>query len=159
MNIPQKLTNLIGEWTGTNRLWLTPEDEALESATQAVVALTAQGKFMTIRYSWSYEGEPQDGLVLVGFNQNQQVEKAVWIDSWHMNDQIMVCLGEHNQAGGIVLSGSYPAPPDPDWGWWIEVDPLDGETFKLVMHNVPPNGKAELAVEAVFSKIDGNRGS
>ena len=153
MNVPIILTGLVGEWMGTKRLFLTPEEEARESNASVAVFLTAQSKFLTIRYAWSYEGEPQDGLLLIGFNQQQQVENATWIDSWHMNDQIMLLQGERNAAGVVSLTGSYPAPPGPNWGWWIEIDPLDGKSFKLLMHNVSPEGKADLAVEVFFDPI------
>jgi hypothetical protein len=159
MNVPQDLTALISDWTGTNRLWLSPEEEAQQSGAQAALSLAAQGKFLLIRYTWVYQGEPQDGTLLIGFNQNQQVEKAVWIDSWHMNDQIMVCQGERSPAGLISLTGSYPAPPGPDWGWWIEVDPLDGTAFKLVMYNVSPEGQANPAVEAAFGRPESTGGT
>jgi hypothetical protein len=119
---------------------------------QAVVALVAQQKFLSVRYSWEYEGAPQDGLLLVGFNSQGQVEQAVWVDSWHMNDQMMLMSGESSSGGTVTLSGSYPAPPGPDWGWWIEIGPGDEASLKVLMHNVSPEGKPDPAVEIVLDR-------
>jgi hypothetical protein len=152
MNIPEKLYSLAGEWVGTKRLWLSPEAPESRSAVQAVVSLVAQQKFLSIGYSWEYEGAPQDGLLLVGFNSQGQVEQAVWVDSWHMNDQMMLLTGESSSAGPVMLRGSYPAPPGPDWGWWIEMDPGDGALLKVLMHNVSPEGQAVPAVEIVLDR-------
>jgi hypothetical protein len=52
------------------------------------------------------------------------------------------------------VRGKYAAPPDPDWGWRIDVQP-GGRTLRVVMHNVWPEaqgGKEELAVEAVYTR-------
>jgi hypothetical protein len=151
MNVPNKLLELVGNWAGSQGLWLDPEQPEQRSQMQAQVSLAGQGKFLLLRYQWIYEGQPQDGLLLVGFNQGRQVVSAVWIDSWHMNDQMMLCQGEASPDGTLHLSGSYPAPPGPDWGWWIEVAPRE-EDLKLVMHNVTPEGQAFLAVEAVLER-------
>jgi hypothetical protein len=151
MNVPQNLLELLGDWTGSQGLWLDPEQPERRSEMQAQVALAGQGKFWLLRYRWNYEGQPQDGLLLVGFNQARRVVSGIWIDSWHMDDQMMLLQGEAAANGALHLSGSYSAPPGPDWGWWIEVAPQDSG-FKLVMHNVTPEGQAFLAVEAALER-------
>jgi hypothetical protein len=152
MVIPEKLYSLTGEWSGTKRLWLSPEAPESRSAVQAVILQVAQQKFLSIGYSWEYEGAPQDGLLLVGFNSQGQVEQAVWVDSWHMNDQMMLMRGESSLGGLVTLSGSYPAPPGPDWGWWIEIGPEDEASLKVLMHNVSPEDKPDPAVEIVLDR-------
>jgi hypothetical protein len=143
---------LVGEWTGKNSLWLMPEEPARESETQALLSLAGQGKYLILRYTWVYEDQPQDGMVLMGFNKGGQVNGAVWLDSWHLDDQMMLCQGVSNPESHISLTGSYPAPPGPDWGWWIELQPGEDEELKLVMHNVTPEGQAHLAVEAIYNR-------
>jgi hypothetical protein len=151
MNIPETFASLAGEWVGINRLWLTPDSTAIQSVCSASISLAARGKFLSISYTWVYKDEPQEGLMIVGFDQNQQSTQAAWVDSWHMNDQIMICQSSFTEAGTLMLKGFYPAPPGPEWGWWIELDPQEGPSFKLVMYNVTPEGQALLAVEALFN--------
>jgi hypothetical protein len=154
MHVPQELSALSGEWQGSSRLWLNPAESANESKIMAVMSVLAQGKFFSLAYSWAYEGNQQDGLLLAGFNENQQVVKAAWIDSWHNDAEIMVLRPRENPSGSISLAGSYPAPSGPDWGWWIDLDPQYGNGFKLVMNNVTPEGDMYLAVESVFERIE-----
>jgi hypothetical protein len=162
---------LIGHWVGTNDLWLSPEEPCRKSPTEAVVALAAQGKFVTIQYTWADDGAPQDGLLMLGYERQLKTVRAVWIDSWHMGDKFMLCQGtdgataslpcgaEGRSMGfqpmncherGILVKGSYSAPPGPDWGWQIGIEPEHDGKFRIVMHNVSPDGKAALAVEATY---------
>ena len=76
---------------------------------------------------------------------------AFWLDSWHMSDTIMSCEGTVDEDGAVEVGGFYAAPPGPDWGWTIRVEPTD-DTFRLLMHNVSPQGESALAVEAAFAR-------
>jgi hypothetical protein len=150
MSTLSSLAGLVGNWRGLNRLWLSSAAPVRESETTCVVAPAARDLFLTFQYTWSDEGNPQDGLLLVGCGAPSQIVRAAWIDSWHMHDGIMSCQGPVETHGGVFLQGSYAAPPGPDWGWQIEIAPQNEDLFDLRMYNVPPQGKAELAVEARY---------
>ena len=150
MSTLSSLAGLVGNWRGLNRLWLSSAAPVRESETTCIVAPAAQGQFLTFQYTWSDEGAPQDGLLLVGYEAQSQTVKAVWIDSWHMHDGYMPCQGTVDAQGAVFLHGIYAAPPGPDWGWQIEIAPQNEDLFDLVMRNVPPQGKADKAVEARF---------
>ena len=77
---------------------------------------------------------------------------AIWIDSWHMNDKLMVCRGVVDSSGRLSVRGPYEAPPGPDWGWRIEVTP--GDTgLTIAMWNVTPEGEESRAVEATYARL------
>ena len=152
MGTPASLATLVGSWVGTNRLWLSPGEPVHESEATALVALAAHGYFVTIQYTWADEGEPQDGLLVLGYDTQLKAVTAVWIDSWHMRDKYMLCQGAGGAEGVVSVKGSYAAPPGPDWGWWIAFEPRERDAFRIVMHNVSPDGKAELAVEAAYAR-------
>ena len=76
----------------------------------------------------------------------------MWIDSWHTPDKYMLFESAMTTEEVFSVKGSYPAPPDPDWGWWIDIEPEDKDTFRMVMHNVSPEGRASLAVEARYTR-------
>lgn len=89
----------------------------------------------------------------MGYEKERGVVTAVWVDSWHMASKAMVCEGSSGLGGGRVeLRGTYAAPPGPDWGWRTVLDPGDGNTFRMVMYNVSPDGNEDLAVEAVYRR-------
>ena len=62
--------------------------------------------------------------------------------------------GKANEDGSLIVTGTYPAPSGPDWGWWITLQPMNINEFKILMHNVPPDGEALLAVEMVFERLE-----
>lgn len=149
MAIPTTLDSLVGQWQGINRLWLDPNEPARESEATAFCQTVARGKFFQLRYIWAEDGQSQDGVLLLG--QSQQELSAAWIDSWHMQDKMMQCAGTVQPDGTVSVIGHYTAPPGPDWGWRITLQPDSNEQFRLIMHNITPDGEEMLAVEAVFS--------
>lgn len=152
MAVSEALQALAGSWQGTNQLWLDSNEPARESAGTAVLQPVAQNKFITLHYTWADEDQPQDGLLLLG-QEGPQVN-ASWVDSWHMQDNMMQLTGNAQPDGTVVVAGSYPAPPGPDWGWRITVQPTPNDQFLLLMHNITPGGEAVLAVKIHFTRIE-----
>lgn len=152
MAVPGSLTKITGSWTGQNQLWLTPQDPVQVRDTQAVVGLVAQGKFITIQYIWEVDGQPQEGLLVVGSKQDDGDASIYWIDSWHMNDDYMILKGPVTESGGITGLGSYPVSEYSDWGWRITVEPQENGKFTLLMYNITPDGQEIRAVEAVYTR-------
>ena len=152
MSVPEPLAALVGRWTGTMRLWMSPAEPAQQSDSTATVSLAARGRFLSLEYTWSEEGVPQAGQILIGHEPRSGAVTAVWIDSWHMGDKMMICQGSLGPDGAVTLRGAYAAPPGPDWGWQIRLAPTPRGTFEIVMYNVTPEGKAQVAVEVGYSR-------
>ncbi len=149
MSISEPFATLVGDWSGTNRLNLSWMPAPIfESPSTAVVRPRVGGQFVEIAYTWSYEGKPQEGLLLFGIQKDGSAT-AFWTDSWHSANVLMACKGEVTDVGALVLFGSYSVPDHPDWGWRTDVIPK-GDGFRYVMYNVSPDGDEELAVETDF---------
>jgi uncharacterized protein (TIGR03067 family) len=144
--MPEFLTNAIGEWSGKTKL-LMPGERDRTSDSKLTIAKTAMGKFLTLSYTWSYDGNDQQGMLLLGAGKNGSV--ASWVDSWHNGNAIMAMRGE--SAGNVTLLGSYPAPPGPDWKWRFVISE-DGGKLKFVMTNISPKGEEYPAVEAEYQR-------
>ena len=56
---------LAGDWHATNHLWFMPGTPAFESHTALTITPAVQDTAMTLRYTWSHEGAPPDGALLV----------------------------------------------------------------------------------------------
>ena len=154
MTLTDLQNNLAGSWAGTNLLrlsWLTPTDYV--SPTDLKVATAAKGKFLTLAYTWSHENIPQEGLLLLGYDNNQAVATAAWVDSWHQSNKVMLCQGTIDQQGTIDLRGWYAAPPDPDWGWRIVIKATTRRDLQITMYNCSPAGEEELAVQAEYKRV------
>ncbi|MCA9919162.1 MAG: DUF1579 family protein [Anaerolineales bacterium] len=148
--IPEAFLTLAGSWQGTNHLWLDPTQPARESVGTAVLQPIAQQKFLSLHYTWADDGQPQDGQLMVGQDGPQM--QATWVDSWHMQDKMMILTGATQPDGSLSVTGSYAAPPGPDWGWRITLQPESQNRFTFRMHNITPEGEEMLAVEVKFSR-------
>ncbi len=76
---------------------------------------------------------------------------AHWLDSFHTDGKVMAFEGSAEPGGAVVVHGSYDAPSGPPWGWTIRVE-SGGDTFRIVMHNVSPEGEQFPAVEADYAR-------
>ncbi len=152
MSIPANLAALVGEWIGTSSLWLMPGTPAAESETTMSVRLAARGQALVLEYTWAADGSPEEGILILSVAQDQSAASATWTDSWHLADTLMNLRGGMLSNGGVSITGSYPAPTGPDWGWSIGIEPESADSFRLVMHNIMPEGEPMLAVRATYRR-------
>lgn len=152
MSIPSQVAGAVGAWRGVNKLWFTPTDPAIESATTAEVGTVAQGKFLTVRYTWEFDGKPQEGFLLLGDDPTTGVCDAVLVDSFHNSDRAMSLTAPLIGDGAVSVRGSYAAPPGSDWGWRVTLDLPAEDRLVLRMFNITPDGTEALAVEASFDR-------
>lgn len=152
MAVPLNLGRLSGRLVGTNRLWLDPDAPPRESPASAVLAEVARGTYLSLSYTWEMDGEPQEGLMLVGRQADSDAANSVWIDSFHAADKPLVSTGSVRADGVIEVVGSYEAPPGPDWRWRTTIEDTDGGSIRVVMYNVSPEGREDLAVEMALAR-------
>lgn len=151
MGTPVSWTALDGKWSGVNRLWLSPGETARLSDSTAVLKSIAAGQILLVAYTWAEEGLPQSGTLVVNRSADGALE-AYWADSWHMRHEIMACRGTGAEEGSLAVQGTYAAPPGPDWGWKIVLEATTGDTWRMRMYNLPPEGQEDLAVEMALSR-------
>jgi hypothetical protein len=152
MSIPARLVGAMGQWEGHNKLWFEPTSAAIECATTAEVRGEAAGRMLVLRYAWSFEGKPCEGIVLLGDDVKAGRCDVAWADSFHNSDRLMPLTGPAAGDGVPDVRGSYPAPPGPDWGWRITLEHPTAETLLLRMYNITPDGTEALAVEASYAR-------
>lgn len=153
MSVPSEWQSMVGEWSGDNRLWLSPEDPVRTSVTTARLALTARGRFLSVRYTWAEGGKEQEGELLIGLHPKTGEVTGAWVDSWHNGDRLMPLRGRAREDGVLAAAGTYPAPPDPDWGWRIELEATAADAFEMRMYNLTPDGEEAPAVSARYARV------
>lgn len=143
----------VGRWSGTHRLYLSwlPEPE-FESASELTVRPVARGRFLEVEYTWSHEGTPHAGILLLSWSGEAGPAHGGWVDSWHQTGSVMLLTGEARAGGSADLRGSYSVEGHPDWSWRIEVSPKPADEFELRMYNIAPEGTEELAVCAEYRR-------
>jgi uncharacterized protein DUF1579 len=150
MSILDGLAACAGSWRGTNKLQDPHSNLDEDSPATATVTSVLGGRFVRLDYTWDYKGAPQEGSILIGYEAKTDTATAHWIDTWHMGSQVMALAGPGGPT--LAVKGTYAAPPGPDWGWRIEITPSE-ESLRMVMFNIWPEGKEDLAVEAVYERI------
>lgn len=153
MSVNDDLAAYVGSWRGTNNLhlsWLP--DPLRQSESKMIVSLKANGQFVAFDYTWEYEGNPQEGIILLGRDSRSNAVQTVWTDSWHSSHTFMLSDGTVSDDGAISVKGYYKVKDHPDWGWRTDIIPI-GDLLRIVMYNVSPEGDEELAVETDFSRI------
>jgi hypothetical protein len=141
MSVLHGLAACAGAWRGTNTLHDPSAGKPEESPSDLTVTPVLGGKFIRLDYTWAYQGEAQEGSLLLGFDAKADEVSGHWIDTWHMGKTAMACLGSTPVGGTLSVQGSYAAPPGPNWGWRIEITPDDGRTLRIVHFNIDPDGK------------------
>ncbi len=149
MGVIQSFEHLLGDWTGEYAMRFMPTDDfGPASGATATVSVTA-GSLVTVRYTWSNDDGPQDGLLLVGDGSAPHEARGIWVDSFHQAPHWMALQGVAS-SNEVALEGVYPAPPGPDWGWRIRVGGVLDLT--LTMINLPSDSEAYEVVLARFSR-------
>ena len=147
---------LNGEWGGTYLLRLG-EPNVPDSVTPSTlsVATIVHGKFLSLKYTWSFNDAPHEGLIILGYDKSQRVATAAWIDSWHQSARILMCEGVVHDNGEVDVKGYYGDPPDPQWGWRTTIKATLAGGALIEMYNCTPEGVEELAVRGDYSRKGG----
>ncbi|MDP1891876.1 MAG: DUF1579 family protein [Gemmatimonadaceae bacterium] len=146
------LAALVGRWSGDNAVWLEPGAEPLRSSASAEVSLEAEGQALCVRYHWADGGKPQSGILVLVGEATLTAWAGSWTDSWHYANQLMDVRGT-GDGSSVSVRGTYAAPPGPDWGWRLALEPRDAERFTLRMYNIAPEGEEALAVETRLARL------
>ncbi|MBI3160506.1 MAG: DUF1579 family protein [Chloroflexi bacterium] len=152
MDVRTAFNTLHGEWAGTNQLWLNPQEAVRTSDTRLRIGPVAMGKFVGLEYTWDEDG-PQSGWLLLGLGAEGAGVKAVWVDSWHNADKMMLCEGTVSAEGVVSVAGSYSFGDAPAWGWRIELEAAQDDGFEVRMYNITPEGQEMLAVKAAYTRV------
>ncbi len=146
MSVHEKLASLTGTWKCTNRLNFGHDAPVHESPCTAAVSTRVGGQCLEIAYEWEFEGKPQGGLIVLDGGSSNNEMAAVWTDTFHYANSLMLCNGTIDDNGRVAVTGSYAAPEGPDWHWRTEIEP-GNDSFKYMMINITPDGEEEWAVE------------
>lgn len=157
MSTTPYLGSAAGEWQGPGQLhlsWLPEDQRIFDYETSMKVVVSEVGSFATLTYNWTAEDEPHQGVMIVNWGGKEDFCDAAWVDSWHQVYRVMRLEGSVLPDGSVSFTGSYLAsPPGPDWGWRIEIGPLEGDGLRMSMINISPEGVEEWAVEHRYTRV------
>lgn len=152
MSIPARVAQAAGDWAGPSLLCFEPGQPTFSSESTAEVVRAVNGTALEMRYKWSFEGKPHEGVFLLSDDPSGNCCNMAWMDSFHYSNNMMLLTGALAGEGEINVRGSYPAPTGPDWGWRITLEMPDAESLVLRMFNITPDGQEGWAVEATYRR-------
>ncbi len=152
MSIPARLTRADGDWAGPSLLSFGPDHPTMSSDSTATVATVANGTGLELRYEWSFDGKPQQGVMFIADDRGSGRCDIAWMDSFHYTNRIMLLTGGYAGDGEVNVRGSYPAPEGPDWGWRMTLEMPTPESLVLRMFNITPDGQEAWADEATYRR-------
>ena len=154
MNGLVKLIACSGVRDGHNRVQVSSGDPVNESASQLTVTPMLHDTFVRLDQTWSWQGEPQAGCLLVGSDPASGSADVYWVDTWHNGTKGMALSGAFDPQGKLVVRGRFAVGQGPNWGWRIEVDAGDGR-LAVDMFCVSPEGRDEGGAWASFVRAAG----
>ena len=152
MEFSEICEKLLGDWEGQYQLWLDPDAPPDTSKSKARITKTVKDKFLQIEYDWSYEGEKNEGLLVIGYNEIKEKIQMSWIDSWHQQHDFMHSTGLIENENTFSAKGSYLAPKGPNWEWRTRIIAQSDNAFTFEMYNISPLGNEDIAVRVEYSK-------
>lgn len=154
MTLTELMEQLVGEWTGTNLLRLEPGVPDRITPSSLSVSTVAGGRFISLTYTWSFDGAPQEGFMMVGYDKSDGLATVAWGDSWHQNSKVMLSEGVIHDDGEVDVKGYYGVPGQTPWGWRTTIKPTPTGLL-LEMYNCEPDAPEELAVRGDYTRSGG----
>lgn len=118
---PGALRKPAGSWTGKKQVLLAGELRHESPSTLAITPIVG-GRFVQLAYAWAFDGDAQEGVLIVGFEAAENAITAVWLDSWHMGDRIIHLRGPADDHA-IELRGNCAVADSPNRGRRLALKP------------------------------------
>ncbi len=130
----QLLAGHTGDWAGTNRFRLMPDDPPAGADATAQLSLGAGGNVAVLAYTWTHPDDgAQDGVLVLGPDEAPGEVVAQWGDSWHQAPaakQLRGATGDHS----LTVGYSYAE----GWEWRITITADRPDVLRWRMDNVVP---------------------
>ena len=95
----------VGEWTGTMRWWMTPDQEPSESTIEVTASLVLGGMYLQYDVRGNFEGHAWTGRWVLGYDTVDKEYVAIWMNS--MGPVTVISRGTAED-GVLNLEGAEP---------------------------------------------------
>lgn len=103
------LNQFVGEWDVKSKMWMAPGAPATESTGNASTKSEFGGRFVTMMYKGEVMGQPFEGRLVMGYNNNAKQNESVWFDS--MSTGLWSSTGSASSDGKVfTMNGTFIEP-------------------------------------------------
>lgn len=153
--VHKKLADMTGEWTGSAKTWFEPEKLVDESPISGKISVILGGRFIMHEYKGSMQGDPFEGIMIIGQQQPTEKYQMAWVDSFHNGTSIMFSEGKEASKGNPDVLGSFTDFSNDKrtkWGWRTEIEQPDADNIVITMYIITPDGMEAKGVEINYTR-------
>jgi hypothetical protein len=110
------------------------------------------GRFLRFNYSGPIFKDPTEGFALIGYNAADDQVEMSWVDSWHMGQAQMFCVGRLESHGFSVLGHFPDRSSGTQWGWRTQFRLEGADRLTVTATIITPDGLEGKAVEAIYAR-------
>lgn len=147
------LQALVGEWDYELKFWHAPDSEPQVSNGTTTIKSIMDGRFLKQKASAEMDGQPFEGMGIMGYNNEKQHYESVWIDN--MGTGMMTSSGKYDsETNTIKEEGTYTCPQtNGDKSFSAITKFVDDNTFTYEWFTDDMEGNRYRAMEIVHTKM------
>ena len=147
----RRLGKLAGEYTTTTKFFMEPGAPPQETAGEARLWMTLDGRFLTEENTGTFMGQPLKGFRIVGYNNASKRYEGIW--TYTMSTGIMTLNGTSADGGKTV---SWAAAFDGEGGTREKLSVMmrqtDDDHFVVDLSATLPDGKPGPRLETTYTR-------
>lgn len=147
----KQLHKYVGEWEVKSKMWMDPSMPPMESTGTAVSKLEFGGRFIFMTYNSAIMGQPFEGRLVMGYNNNTKQFEASWIDT--MSTGIWNSTGASSEGGNVFTWNGTFTEPDGEKKATREVTTFRGpDLYVSEFFETGKDGKERKMMELTYSR-------
>jgi hypothetical protein len=152
--VHKKLADMAGEWEGISRVWFEyPGEPVDQSPVSGKISVILDGRFIMHEYKGSMEGNPLEGIAIIGYQIPTGKYQTAWVDSFHNGTSILFSESKESTEGKPSVLGSFTDWGSGQvWGWKTEIEQPDADDLIITMYVITPDGAEAKGVEITYKR-------
>ncbi len=143
----------VGKWTAKASFWMKSGDKPMVSEGTSETTWILGGRFLKQDYKGTWEGQPFEGLGIIGYDNMRAEYQSLWLDSM-MTGQ-MIATGTYDAAAKLFKFGgtfSCPMTGEKNRAYRAELKINSNDKHTYVSYDKTPEGKEFKSMEIVYTR-------
>ncbi len=145
----EHLKPLAGTWKSTTKWWMGPGEPDISQGVSKNTWILG-GRFLQTEFKGTSEGNPFEGLGLLGYDNAKKQHVSVWCDT--MSTMIGVSYGTCDDSGKVftyVSTYDDPMTGQPKKSKWV-TKVINDNKYVFTVHNIDTDGKEIQELEVTY---------